>query len=186
MSNINKLTTENGYLFFFVKYTAQVLFIIFCLLSTKTFAQEETKPRNFSINAGLNSGLLSGGKGPSFSFHYAIRTQKVLQLESMLFFDSHSGSTFLSGHSQKNIGIGSAVGLRINVLPKKNWNPSLIIMSGVMYSSEITSQPTESKGVSIAISIGISNTFYQKHMVSIGYNDGRNIESLFVKYGFCF
>jgi hypothetical protein len=78
LNKTNKLTTENSYLCFFIKHTAQILFIVFFLLSTKILAQEDTKTRNFSIHAGINGSILGGGIGPSFSFNYAIRKQEVL------------------------------------------------------------------------------------------------------------
>lgn len=177
---------EHCYLFYFPKYSRNVLFILLFLWNTPIFAQEDTKLRGFGIHVGVNSGILSGGVGSSFSFHYALRREKVLQLESMLFFDNHSGTTFLSGHTQKNLGLGLTAGTRINILPQKNWNPSLIIMGGFMYSSEVTSRPYESKGVSGAFSLGISNTFYKNHMASIGLNAGENIEALYLKYGLWF
>ena len=186
MSYKNIQATGYWILSIIIQCTGQIILIFLLLLSNEISAQEETKPRNFSIHAGINGGILSGGTGPSFSFHYAFRTKKVLQTESMLFFDSHSGDTFLSGYAQKNLGAGLVTGIRINVLPKKNWNPSFVLMGGVMYSSEITSQPRERKGFSGALSLGISNAFYKKHMVSLGYNAGRNIASLHLKYGFYF
>jgi hypothetical protein len=165
-----------------------VAIVMFFGLSTPVIAQQEASSTKIGIHAGLNSGILSGGAGPSFSLHYAARTEKVVQLESMLFFDSHSGKTFLSGHNQKNLGIGVVGGVRINVFPQKNWNPSLVIMPGIMYSSQTTSRYDDrgSSGMSGAISLGIANTFYRKHMVSLGLNGGANITSLYLKYGLWF
>ena len=188
MNNADKLKTGNCYLTHYKNHVRQILFIFFILLSTPVYAQQETKPISFSIHAGVNGGLLDGGVGPSFSFHYALRTEKVLQLESMLFFDSHSGETFLSGDSQKNIGLGLAAGTRINVLPKKHWNPSFVIMPGVIYSSETTSRQGdyEHSGISGALCVGISSAFNRKHMVSLGLNIGQNIDALYLKYGLWF
>lgn len=189
MNNTDKLKTEKCYLTHFLNYVRQTPFILFFLLSTQIYAQQETKPRSFGIHAGVNSGILGGGTGPSFSFHYALRTEKVLQLESMLFFDSHSGEAFLTGDSQKNLGFGLAAGIRINVLPQKNWNPSFVIMPGVIYSSETTSRydgDYVSSGISGNFFIAFSNAFYRKHMVSIGLNAGRNIYAAYLKYGFWF
>jgi len=187
MNNTAKVKTEKCPNCF-LNYVGQTHFILFLLLSTQIFGQQETKPESLSIHAGVNSGILSGGSGPSFSLHYALHTEKVLQFESMLFFDSHSGETFLSGYSQKNLGFGLAAGIRLNLLPKKNWNPSFVIMPGISYSSEITSRyddPMHS-GISGALCLGISNTFYRKHMVSVGFNSGKNIYAAYLKYGFWF
>ncbi len=187
MNNTDKLKTKKCFLTHFKNHFRQTFFIFF-LLSTQIYAQQETKPLSFGIQAGVNGGILSGGIGPSFSFHYALCTEKVLQLESMLFIDSHSGETFLSGYSQKNIGFGLAAGIRINVLPKKNWNPSFVIMPGVIYSSETTSRYDDygRSGISRALCLGISSAFYKKHMVSIGLNIGQNIDALYLKYGLWF
>ncbi len=162
--------------------------ILFLLLSTSVFAQQERTSGSIGFQAGINSGILGGGAGPSFSLHFATRTEKVIQLESMLFFDSHSGKSFLSGHSQKNVGVGFAGGLRINAFPQKNWNPSLLFMPGLMYSSQQTSRHDDrgNSGISPALCIGISNTFYRKHLVNIGINTGENITAAYLKYGFLF
>ena len=188
MENTNKRKTDNYCITYFLNYVRQTPFILFFLLSTQIFAQQDTKPKSLGIHAGVNSGILSGGTGPSFSFHYALRTEKVLQLESMLFFDSHSGKTFLSGYSQKNLGYGLSGGTRINIMSKKNWNPSVVFMPGIIYSSETTSRYDDygRNGISGALCSGISNAFYGKRMVSIGFNIGVYIDSLYLKYGFWF
>lgn len=188
MKTTNKLKNGNLHQIHFLNFVRQALFILFFLWCTQILAQQETKPRSFGIHAGVNSGTLSGGTGPSFSFHYAIPTKKVLQLESMLFFDSHSGKTFLSGHFQENFGFGLAAGARINFLPQKNWNPSFLIMPGIIYSSETTSRYDDygSSGISDAFCFAFSNAFYRKHMVSLGLNRGENIFAAYLKYGFWF
>ena len=188
MKNAGKLKTENlqlHYLLNFVRYSS---FILLFLLSTQVFAQEEVKPRYFGIHAGFNTGILGGGYGPSFSFHYAIRTDKVIQFESMLFFDSHSGSAFMSGYPQKNLGFGLAAGTRINIMPNRIWNPSIIIMPGVIYSSETIIRPEgySNSGVSGTLCLGISNDFYGKHMLSMGATVGDNIFAVYLKYGIWF
>jgi hypothetical protein len=162
--------------------------LLFLLLSNSIYAQQEAAPGRIGIHAGLNSGLLSGGVGPSLSLHYAIRTEKVLQLESMLFLDSHSGKTFLSGFDQQNFGLGVAAGPRINVFPQKNWTRSFVVMPGIMYSSQKTSRHDDpgSSGLSGALCLGISNAFYQKHMASLGFNVGENIFAASLKYGYWF
>ena len=181
-----KFSKGTSFLYLFPTNIKQVLMVLLILMSYPLFSQGEIKTKGFSIQAGINTDILSDVLGPSFSFHYAMRTNKVLQLESMLFFDSHSGRTFLSGYTQENRGAGLVAGVRINVFPKKKWNPSLLILGGAMYSTEKTSLPRESKGLSGALSLGVSSTFYQKHMVSLGYNAGRNISALHLKYGFWF
>ncbi|MGK7390822.1 MAG: hypothetical protein ACNS60_10730 [Candidatus Cyclobacteriaceae bacterium M2_1C_046] len=163
----------------------QALFILFFLVSTQIYAQEETNPKNFGIHAGVNSGLWDNVSGPSFSFHYAFQTEKVVQLESMLFFDSQSGRAALSGKSQKNSGLGLAAGIRFNILPQKNWNPSFVIMPGLIYSSE-TQADYRRSGISGSLFLAFSNTFYRRHMLSIGVNRGENILLGYLKYGFWF
>lgn len=175
----------------YAKLTGLLLILVVTLSLTQIVqAQDQETPKNngFGMHAGINSGILSGGVGPSLSLHYALRQEKVIQLESQLFFDYHSGKTFLSGYDQKNSGIGLTAGIRVNFLPKKKWNPSLFLMPGFMYSSQIISRPTDpsQKGISGAISLGFSNLFQQKHMVSIGINEGSNISSAFLKYGYWF
>ncbi len=171
---------------------AALLLLFTCTFFNSQFAQaqgmEGSEKSGFGLHAGLNSGMLSGGGGPSFSLHYAARQDKVIQLESQLFFDSHSGKTFLSGFEQKNAGLGLTAGIRVNFLPEKNWNPSLFLMPGLMYSSETISRPADptQKGISGAISVGVSNLFHQKHMLSVGINEGAHISSTFLKYGYWF
>ncbi len=151
-------------------------------------AQEGPQNKGFSLHAGINSGILSGGGGPSLSLHYASRRDKVLQLESQFLLDYHSGKTFLSGNPQENVGFGFLAGLRLNVRPKKNWNPSLFLFPGLMYSSETisTSSTSTQSSISGAVGLGFSSLFHQKHMVSIGINQGEYITSAFLKYGFWF
>ncbi len=100
----------------------------------------------------------------------------------------NSGKTFLSGESQRNVGLGLAAGIRINVLPQKNWNPSLVIMPGVIYSSKTTSRYDDygPSGISGTLCFAVSNAFHRKHMVSIGLNSGANIFAAYLKYGFWF
>jgi hypothetical protein len=168
------------------KISKILILIVLQGLSILIYGQEVFKPKNINIHAGINAGILSGGVGPSFSLNHGIGTNNVFQYETMLFYDSHSGNTFLSGYSQKNWGLGLATGLRINVFPKKNFNPSFMAMGGIMYSSETTSLPYNSKGLSGVLSLCASMSIYQKHMASIGFNIGKNIESLFLKYGYWF
>ena len=164
--------------------TLGVLF--FVLVISEVFAQKKINSGSLGFHAGINSGILSGGGGPSLSVHYTTRPYKVLQIESQLFFDSHSGETFISGHPQKNAGLGLAAGLRLNILPKKKWNPSLFLFPGLMYSSQTitTSSKNTQSGLSGAVSIGISCLYRQRHLISIGINQGSYITSAFLKYGF--
>ncbi len=188
MKKTNHLENENLDLNHFLNLIKPILFISFFLLSIQIFAQQGTKPKSFGIHAGINSGTLSGGTGPSFSLHYAFPSEKALQLESMLFYDSHSGKTFLTGHYQENIGFGLAAGARINFLPQKNWNPSVLIMPGIIYSSETTTRYDGygSSGISDALCLAFSNAFFRKHMISLGLNRGENIFAAYLKYGFWF
>jgi hypothetical protein len=149
-------------------------------------AQQETKPESFGVQAGINKGILDNVFGPSFSLHYALRRDKVLQLELMFFYDRSSGTTFLSGDSQKSFGTGWVAGTRINIRPKKNWNPSVVIMPGFIYSSEIISNSEISNAISGTLTLAFSNTFYKKHMLSVGVNPGEYNAVTILKYGFWF
>jgi len=57
-----------------------------------------------------------------------------------------------------------------------------------MYSSKSTDRYDDvgSSGVSAALSLGVSNEFYKKHMVSFGFNVGANITAANLKYGYWF
>lgn len=189
MDNTYDLKTGKCDLTHFLNFVRQISFLLFFLLSGLIYAQQETKFRSFSIQAGVNSDLLSGGPGPSISFHYAHPTEKQIQFESMLFYDSQSGGkTFLNGFSQEAFGYGLAAGARLNILPDKNWNPSLVLMPGVIYSSVETSREDDpgQSGVAAALCIAVSNTFYKKHMLSLGHNGGSHISATYLKYGYWF
>ena len=165
-------------------YRTFILLII--IFFSYSFCQSQNSVRNKSFQVGLNSGILSGGIGPSFSFHYAAPINEILQPEAMLFYDRHQGTTFLIGYNQENFGYGLAAGLRVSILRKKKFSPSLIFMPGIIYSSEITSYPKESVGYSGFISFGGSCTISQKHMISFAVQGGQNIQSFVYKYGFWF
>jgi hypothetical protein len=170
----------------FITYKGSILLILFFLASTQLYAQQETKPESFSVQAGINKGILDNIFGPSFSAHYAIRRDKVLQLELRFFYNRSSGTSFLNGDSQKSFGTGWVAGTRINIRPRKNWNPSVVIMPGFIYSSEIISNSESSSAISGTLSLAFSNTFYKKHMLSIGVNPGEYNTVINLKYGFWF
>ncbi len=179
MNNTDK--PKNYNLPHFLSYVRAITFILLLHLITQVFAQQETKPIRFSIHAGFNGGVLSNYTGPSISIHSASRTDKVIQLESMLFFDRQSGDWISSK-------LGLSAGLRINVLPQKNWNPSIAIMLGIGYGSEsnIYGEYKDS-GLFPAFCFGFSNTFYKKHMLSIGFNRVLYYcDGIYMKYGFWF
>ncbi len=185
--NSNKLIRGKGILATYPYRIKQMVVVLFFLWSPQIFAQQEAKVRNFSVQVGINSGILSGS-GPSFSFHYARPTEKVFQFESMLFVDRQSGSTFLSGDSQKRLGIGFAAGTRIQIHSEKSWTPSLMVMPGLMYSSDVTSRYDDPgrRGVSGAFCLAFSTLYKKKHMVSLGLNAGQNIFAPHLKYGYWF
>jgi len=187
MSNLSRYKSDNNFPPYYLSLFRKTTFIFILLISTPLLAQEEILGKT-GIQAGLNNGMLSNGFGPSFSVHYAIRHEKVVQLESQFFFDYSGGKTFLSGHAQKNFGMGIAAGPRINFRPKKDWNPSVFLMPGMMYSSKTSSRYDDvgSSGLSPAVSLGISNDWYRKHMVSFGFNVGENIFAANLKYGYWF
>lgn len=184
MNNTDKLKTKKCYIVLFLNYIKQSSIILFFLLSTQMYAQQETKPRDLSIQAGVNSGILGGGYGPSFSINYAFRIKK-LPIEVMLFYDRQKGSGGFFGGSQ-NQGIGVAAGLRMNLFSKKNRVTSFTTMVGFMYSSAKYNHDRTLQSVFPCLSLGISNIYYQKHMISVGLNYGEFIVSLFAKYGFWF
>lgn len=106
---------------------------VFFLISGVWFqSQSQVKRTQFSIHAGINGGILSGGAGPSLSFQYTPGKVKLLQFQSNLIFDYHSGQTFLSGYTQQNTGFGLLAGLRVNLRPQNTWNPSLFLLPGLM------------------------------------------------------
>ena len=166
-------------------WTFKTVFVIL-LLFNNSYSHSQSTDRHKSIHIGINSGILSGGIGPSFSFNYAAPINDILQPEAMLFYDSHNGSTFLTGYAQENFGYGLAAGLRVSILRKKKFSPSLVFMPGIIYSSEVTSYPKESVGYSGFISFGGSCTISQKHMISFAVQGGQNIQSFVYKYGFWF
>jgi hypothetical protein len=172
----------------FLNLPYKFFFILTILFIQNDFAHSQVKNHGISLHAGINSGVLGGGGGPSLSLHFSGRRDKIFQLESQLLWDYHAGKTFLSGKSQKNTGVGLLAGLRLNLRPEKNWNPSLFFFPGVMYSSEtISNSPaTTNSGISAGISVGISSLFHQKHMLSLGITGSEYISSLFLKYGFWF
>lgn len=172
----------------FYSETGIFFFLVLFFAFFQSNGQQMNTDHGPGFQAGINSGILGGGGGPSFSVHYAIRRDKILQWESALFFDYHSGKTFLSGFSQKNTGLGILAGLRLNLRPRKSWNPSLFLKPGMMYSSENIARASDpiQRGFSGAISLGLSSLFHQKHMISLGFNQGANIESAFLKYGIWF
>ena len=165
-------------------YRTFILLII--IFFSYSFCQSQNSDRKKCLQVGLNSGILSGGIGPSFSFHYTTPINEILQPEAMLFYDSHQGKTFLTGYTQENFGYGLAAGLRVSILRKKKFSPSLVFMPGIIYSSEITSYPKENVGLSGFISLGGSCTISQKHMISFAVQGGQNIQSFVYKYGFWF
>jgi hypothetical protein len=173
---------------FWARYTTGMLFMI-CLLAGKpVHAQERQRSSSLGIHAGINAGMFGGGMGPGVSLHYALG-RKALQFESMLFFDSRSGSTWYWGESEKSRGAGLLAGGRFNFLPGKNWNPSLVVMLGVMYGATITEayQATRrDEGICPAVSLGIANTLFQKHMISLGFTSGEYFASIYLKYGLWF
>lgn len=169
-------------------YIRTFLFAISLIFSVISYAQQENKPRQFGIHAGINNGVLDSGFGPSFSFHYVAPSQKALRFESMFFFDSQLGTTFLSGYDYTAKGIGVAAGGRLRRVSGKSFNPSLVLMPGFMYSSDKSGRSDDPgrSGVSAALSAGISAAFPEKHMITLGFNTGENFTGLHLKYGFWF
>ncbi len=160
--------------------------ILLLMMSLHGMAQYEPDPGRFGMHIGVNSGILDNAIGPSFSLHYAFNTGKVLQPESMLFFDSHSGKEFISGNQMKATALGLAAGLRVNISPHTNWNPSLVVMPGIAFGSESSRYGEyRNSGITGALSLGFSNAFYKRHMATIGLNIVEDmVFAAFVKYGF--
>lgn len=163
-------------------------FILINISFSGIYAQEADKPRPFGIHGGLNFGTLNSGSGPSLSFHYSFNTQKVFQPEIAISYDTQQGETFSNGYDYSANAITLYGGVRLNMRPKKNWNPSLYLMPGLMFGSDQTSRPDDSgrKGKSLAAQLGVSNTFSNKHMITIGIFSGDFIDGVHLNYGFMF
>jgi len=172
-------------MFTYKKFSSLTLFALLILMSGHCSAQQETKPGSFGFHLGVNSGILDNAIGPSFSLHYAFNIGKVLQPESMLFFDSHSGKEFISGNQMKATALGLAAGLRVNISPHTNWNPSLVFMPGIAFGSESSRfGEYRNSGITGALSLGFSNAIYKRHMATIGLNIVEDmVFAAFVKYG---
>ena len=169
-----------------IKYS---FFIVALLMAFQSIGQDKKFAQQFGVQAGVNNGVLSGGFGPSFSIHYALRTDKVFQVESMLFGDYHSGSTFLSGYDQQNFGVGLAVGGRVNFLKDKDVSPSIALMGGIGYGVEKTSRPTDLQGVMGVMSLSVGAKIHNKHMIDVGFRQdvqATYISSLYIEYGYWF
>ena len=172
-----------------IKYS---FFMVALLMAFQSVGQDEKIAQQFGVQVGVNSGVLSGGIGPSLSMHYGFGTNRLFQAEATLFGDYHSGSTFLSGHDQKNLGLGLAVGGRINFLKDKAVNPSIALMGGIGYGTEKTSEPTDIQGFMGVVSLSVGAKIHNKHMIDIGFRQGQNnevgllISSLYIEYGYWF
>lgn len=95
----------------------------------------------------------------------------------------------------KASALGLTAGLRINVLPRKNWNPSFVIMTGIAYGSQKEKRYSidggaewkSDDGGGVAVCLGFSNTFYKKHMVSLGFiGVPEDFAAVYIKYGIWF
>ena len=58
-------------------WTFKTVFVILLLLNNSYFLSRSTE-RHKSIHIGINSGILSGGIGPSFSFNYTTPINDIL------------------------------------------------------------------------------------------------------------
>lgn len=168
-----------------------LLTCIFLFVSANMmYAQETAKAGSVGIHAGINTGTLDAGNGPSFSFHYGFRREKIFQPELAISFDSQKGKTFSSGYNYKSSALAFAAGIRINIRPNKNWNPSLFFMPGIMmgsYEKEDNNAPAYSNsGSSLAVRLGISNTIQKNHMITIGVISGEDFSGYFFTYGYLF
>lgn len=174
----------------FRKSNKLLLTIIFLFVSASLmFAQEAAKKGSVGLHAGINTGTLDAGNGPSFSFQYGFRREKIFQPELALSFDSQKGKTFSSGYNYKSSALTLAAGIRINIRPQKNWNPSLFFMPGLMmgsYESENNKVPTSNSGSSLAARLGISNTIHKHHMITVGVISGEDFGGYYLTYGYLF
>lgn len=190
MCKMNKQKNRQKYHFeYFITQTKLVSSIIILFLAiTSAFAQEIDKPKHFGVQGGIITGILGGGFGPSLSFHYALRPDKVLQPEIALSFESQKGETFLSGYSSSSSALSLTAGARINIRPQANWNPSLLILGGIMSGKDKSNRYDDpgSSGISGAINIGVSNTFNKKNMITLGILNGEYIDGFYLKYGYWF
>ncbi|MDO5509107.1 MAG: hypothetical protein Q4F57_00285 [Weeksellaceae bacterium] len=163
---------------------ACIVILLFCC--TLSLAQEFPTYYNKSTQVGIIKGLLDQGNGISVSAHFAIRPSKVLQPEIALSYESQKGKTFLTSYNYSAAGISLTPGLRINIRPQRNWNPSILFMLGISYSQQKKDRIDVSgeAGISPALNLGVASTFHQRHMGSIGIFGNDNIGGLYLKYGY--
>lgn len=169
----------------------KILLLLFAISFTcsNLNAQQTTQSGNVSIHAGINAGILDAGYGPSFSFQYSFRQEKVIQTELSVSFDSQKGEEFSSGDKYSSSALTLAAGIRLNIRPQKNWNPSLFLMPGFMmgsYHSDDNANSITRSNTGLAIQLGLSNTIHKKHMVTIGYLSGANFDGVYFRYGYLF
>jgi len=156
---------------------------------TLIYAQEKTKPGMAGFHGGINAGVLDNGYGPSLSFQYAFHPEKVVQTELSISFDSQKGEEFGSGDNYRSSALTLAAGIRLNIRPQKNWNPSIFLMPGLMmgsYESEDNSNTINQSNTGLSLQLGLSNTIHNKHMITIGLLSGANFDGLYFRYGFLF
>ncbi len=162
--------------------------MIFQLIITSVAAQEVGITKQFSIHGGFNIGLLDNGMGPSLAFHYYPGKLKFVQSELAIAFDHQSGKSFMSGSRYSSTGISMLGGLRVNFRPGKNWNPSVVLLPGLIVGSENSDRKNDlnHSGFSPAVHFGISNTISNKHMITLGVFEGGFIQGFSFKYGLLF
>ena len=82
-------------------------------------------------------------------------------------------------------------------MPERNFNPSIVVMTGIVHSTfccKVDSKKAEqgiweeyvADATKIGTYLGVSSTFYQKHMASLGGNIAYYVISITFKYGYWF
>ena len=162
--------------------------VLLFLATAAIYSQGEDKLSHFGIQGGIITGILDGRIGAGFSFHYAFRAQQTLQPEIAISFDSQKGKTFLSGYNSSRSAVSLTPGIRINIRPQENWNPSILVMGGIMLGKNKSNRHDDpgSSGISGVANIGVSNTINKKHMITVGGLVGEYLDAFYIKYGYWF
>ena len=149
-----------------------------------TFGQDTLNVNHLSAHLGFCGGILDKTQNSlATSLHYSYQPGKVFHFESKLFFEYHQGLTFLTGNRYKESIVGIAPGVRINLFPKKNWSPSVVVFPAVMYHSRESAPNYEKSSFKFGLSSGISHRFYSKNMITYYGTIAKGLVIIGLKYG---